>query len=732
MVRMARMAGRVPLLAGVVAVAVCVLVGTLGAQVGDTVGDAGDLSDFAIQPAPLVITGTPVDAIAQSYDDPLPGARSPRNANYTLEAALDHATRRLEGRETLRWRNISSRPADDLQFHLYWNAWRNRDSTWMRERALAGGAGEVDEGDWSYVEVESLRVRRVPTAEGVPGAPMPDPDLDVDAPAEPGPWLDLTAEMAFIAPDDGNAADRTVLLAPLAQAVLPGETVEIEIVWTSKVPRTFARTGYQDDYYLIAHWFPKIAVLENAGWNAHQFHSPTEFYADFGVYDVSLTLPEAFVLGATGQRVAETSNGDGTTTYRYQAEDVHEFAWTASPHFVEFTEAFEHPTLPAVEMRLLLLPEHAGQQDRHFAATAATLRLYGEWFGPYPYPNVTVVDPAWQSGSAGMEYPMLFTAGTRWLNPARGVSPESVTLHEMGHQWVYGIVATNEFEDAWMDEGINQYAQARAQMEAFPDRTYTTRYFGGFVPFSFADAPWTRPIENGLFGFFDNAEADVQATPTFRYWPGSSHFDISYSKTALALNTLEAYLGWDVMRTVLQTYFARWQFRHPTPNDFFAIVNEVSGQDLTWFVDQTYRSSNAFDYGLRTLTSAPDTSAGYFDGDDGAVLGDRDADGRFRTVVVAERYGEGIFPVEVATTFDDGETVTELWDGASRRVVYTYERDARAVRAAVDPDYVLKLDVARTNNSLTLEPLGPQVSLKWALKWLVWMQDLLLTWGVFV
>jgi hypothetical protein len=723
------MSGRVPVVACALGVAVWLLVGALPhAQQGEFIGDAGDLSDFDVQPEPIVIRQVQVDAIAQSYADPLPGARSPQNASYTIEAALDNETRRIEGRQTIRWRNISNRPADDLQFHLYWNAWRNRDSSWMRERAMAGGVGQVEEGDWGFLDVATLRVRRVPTTEAVPGLPPPAEDASTD----PGPWADLTGEAAFIAPDDGNPADRTVMAVPLAEAVLPGETVEIELDWTAKVPRTFARTGFQDDYYLIAHWFPKIGVLENAGWNTHQFHSATEFYSDFGVYDVTLTLPEAFVLGATGQRVDETPNGDGTVTYRYQAQDVHEFAWTASPHFLEFEETFQAPDLPNVQMRLLLLPEHADQAARHFEATADTLRLYGDWFGPYPYPNVTVVDPAWQSGSSGMEYPTLFTAGTRWLNPARGVSPESVTIHEMGHQWVYGILATNEFEDAWMDEGLNQYAQARAQLEAFPDRTYTARYFGGYVPFSFDDAPWTRQIENGLFGFFDNAEADIQATPTFRYWPGNSHFDISYSKTALALNTLEEYLGWDVMRTVLRTYFARWQFRHPTPDDFFAVVNEVSGQDLTWFFDQTYRSSHEFDYGLRTLTSTPDTSAGYFDTDDGVVLGDREADGRFRTAVVVERYGEGLFPVQVATTFDDGETITEQWDGTGRRAIYTYVRDARAVRAAVDPDYVLKLDVRRTNNTITTTPQGEAVGLKWALKWLVWMQELLLTWGAFV
>ena len=110
----------------------------------------------------------------------------------------------------------------------------------------------------------------------------------------------------------------------------------------------------------------------------------------------------------------------GTATHRFYQEDVHDFAWTTSPDYVERRARFEHPALPAVDMRLLLQPEHAGQADRHFEATRATLKYYGEWYGAYPYGHVTIVDPAWNSGAGGMEYPTLFTAGTRWIAPRGG------------------------------------------------------------------------------------------------------------------------------------------------------------------------------------------------------------------------------------------------------------------------------------------------------------------------
>jgi aminopeptidase N len=211
-----------------------------------------------------------------------------------------------------------------------------------------------------------------------------------------------------------------------------------------------------------------------------------------------------------------------------------------------------------------------------------------------------------------------------------------------------------------------------------------------------------------MTGYRDNAEADVQATPTFHYWPGTASY-VTYNKTALWLHTLERHLGWPVLQRILSTYLDRWKFRHPRPDDFFAVVNEVSGRDMTWFFDQVYRSSNVFDYGVQELQSA----AG-------------------RTTAVIRRYGEATFPVDVVTTFDNGEQVRERWDGLDRRVVYTYERPARAVSVEVDPERVLLLDVNYTNNSRTLQPRASQASLKWALKWLTWLQDLLLTYAFFV
>ena len=646
--------------------------------------------DIARQPLPR-IESRPAPSPAQSHDRPVTGARSPRNANYTIDVRLDHAARTLEGRETIRWRNISSQTATELQFHLYWNAWRDAESTWMRERQLASRRPPPRPDAWGSSEVKRIRVG----------------------------GSDVTAASRFIAPDDGNRADRTVMSVPLAAPVGPNQGVDVEIEWTSRIPRPFARTGYIDDYYFIVQWFPKLGVLEDNGWNTHQFHAATEFYADYGVYDVRMTVPDGWIVGASGREVSQTPNGNGTTTHVYRGEDIHDFAWTTSPHFLEARQTFEHPTLPAVEMRLLYQGEHAGQVQRHFEATAATLKYYGEWFGPYPYGHVTIVDPAYQSGSGGMEYPTLFTAGTRWLAPRAVTQPESVTVHEAGHQFWYGIVGNNEFEHAWMDEGLNTFSTARAIKEAgFPNHL-SARFFGGFIPWVFHDVALSRETEgNRLSGYRSVAESDAPATATYQYWPGSSGA-ISYNKTALWLNTLEHHIGWPTLQKALATYFERWKFRHPEPDDFFRVLNEVSGQDLTWFVNEVHRSSNVFDYAVQEFTSE---RVG------GAAAGGTPL---YRTIVVAQRLGEAFFPIEVVTTFRSGARVAERWDGRSRRQMYVYERAEPAVTTHVDPARALLLDVDYTNNSRTLEPRGGEASLKWALKWMVWMQDLMLTYGFF-
>jgi hypothetical protein len=161
----------------------------------------------------------------------------------------------------------------------------------------------------------------------------------------------------------------------------------------------------------------------------------------------------------------------------------------------------------------------------------------------------------------------------------------------------------------------------------------------------------------------------------------------------------------------MSAYFDRWKFHHPLPSDFFQRLNDAAGQDLTPFFNEVYRGSNTFDYGVQLLTSTP---AG---------------PGHFRTTVVVRRFGEAIFPVDVLTTFGDGSKQRERWDGVERRIIFRYDTKVRARSVQVDPNRVLMLDVNYTNNSRSLQPRSSEASLKWSLKWMAWLQDLLVTYA---
>ena len=503
-----------------------------------------------------------------------PEALSPRNANYRIEATLDPAKKLLRGRQVVTWRNIQEQPTSELWFHLYWNGWRNNRSTWLLEDRIRGrsSAGKNPEPEaWAYQRIDSIKL--LPSGPETPDGEAPMAEEGSEA-SRLTP-VDLLETFRFEAPDDGNAEDRTVFVVELPAPIEPGETIEVELTWQTKIPKTFARTGYRGDFYFIAHWFPKLGVFEGDGWNCHQFHSATEFFSDYGVYDVELTVPADLVLGATGRRLDLQENADGTATHIYRAEDVHGFAWTASPLYQDLSARFEEPGLPPVDLRLLLQPEHEAQAERHFEATRAALEYYGQWYGPYPYDHLTIVDPAYGSGAGGMEYPMLFTSGTRRFNPAGGGSPEGVTIHEAGHQFWYGVVGNNEFEHAWLDEGLNTFSTARAYEAAFGERHYVKRYLslpgkgrrgrGGFLPLKFEELTTSRQVYgNRLNRFRSAATSDVPSTPTYLYYPATAS-SISYNKTSLWLATLERYLGWETLREILSTFYQRWELPASRP-----------------------------------------------------------------------------------------------------------------------------------------------------------------------
>ena len=664
-----------------------------------------------------VLLSSPLQGVQGKKHVSPPGgpALSERIANYRIEVRLDPSKKTIRGYEVLTWKNPTQQAIDECCFHLYLNAFKNNRSTMIRERRFEVPWKDVAEERerWGYTQINRIEVL------GSETSPVP-----------------ALAGFEYVPSDDNNRLDQTVLKVHLTDPLPPGKVIEFRIDFTSKLPRGTRRTGWAKDYFFAAQWFPKIGVFQDGVWNCHQYHNVTEYFADYGVYDVSFTVPSHFVVGATGKRVDRREHSDGTTTYRYYQADVHDFAWTASPRFLERKQHFTHPTLPPVEITLLLLPEHEHLEERYFTAVQHAIRYLGEWFGAYPYETLTVVDPAYNSGTGGMEYPTFLTGGAHFWTPREVLSPEGVTIHEFGHQYWYGLVANNEFEEAWLDEGINSWAESRVQKKAYEPGRYMKRFFGG-IPFVFKSVK--IPFETAaLRRVRKSGNLDVMARPGWKYRDRTSYLANSYSKPEITLWTLERFLGEELMLRVIRTYSERYRFKHPTTRDFIAVVSEVAGRNMQEFFEQTFFSSELVDYSVETASSKPIPSReGFFDSrgfpthvssSEEKGSGNEERKNYLSEVVVGRLQGARL-PVEVLMVFDNGEQVWRQWDGQYRWQRYQFEKPVQLKYAVVDPERKLLLDIDPTNNSRTVErkDLFSLATKKWAAKWLFWLQNLLET-----
>src|SRR5580692_10147629 len=375
----------------------------------------------------------PDTTIAVNSSAPL----SQRVVHYEINAKYDAAKHIIDATEVLTYHNLTGQPLDHFPFHLYQNAFQPN-ATWVRE-AKRDGSRDTAYDKWEAKEYGSEEIKSIEVVgQG-----------------------DLTSQLHYIAPDDGNKDDKTVIDLPVAKPIAPGETVQFKITFQTKFPETQARSGWKRDFLLGGQWFPKVGVWWQGAWNCHQYHNTTEFFADFGVYDVKLTLPQSEVVGASGVLVSDAANSDGTKTYTYHGDDIHDFAWTASPRYKVKDDGVFQGQMGPVKLRILMQPAHWSQVERHEKIMKDSLDRFERWYGPYPYKTLTLVDPEPDSAAGGMEYPTFITGDSSWFMPKGVLLPELVVEHEFGHQYWYAMVATNEFEDAWMDEGINSYTEVK-------------------------------------------------------------------------------------------------------------------------------------------------------------------------------------------------------------------------------------------------------------------------------
>jgi peptidase M1-like protein len=663
-------------------------------------------------------------ALALVLAAPASALEAPRKiVDYDIKVSLDPETKLVEGSETLNWTNPSDVPVAELRFHLYWNAFRNDRSTFNKESGAQHRGDKADRSKgWGYMDVTSMT------------------------------WggTDLVKGARFESPDDGNPDDRTVLVVPLPRPVAPGETAAFAIAWKAKVPRVYARAGYVRDFFMFGQWFPEIGVYEpkgrrrrtDPGWNCHQYHANSEFYADWGDYRVAITLPERFVVGSAGALV-DTKTAGGKKTLTFEQKSIHNFAFTADPRYVVVEDVFDPAKdIPAGEVaraaktlgrseadlragfhkvviRLYLQPDHRAFDRRHIEAQKWALAWTGLWAFPYPYAQVSIVDPPEDGLAAGgMEYETIYTTfSLKWMShwPCnRLYFPEMVTIHEFTHGYWMGLLASNEFEESWMDEGINTFTE-----QVMVDRKYRT----------FLEVP------PGI-GVTDEEENRRQAALTqdhdpilaasWKFATESSYGRNSYPQTGTTIQQIRNLLGEEAFWRAFRGYAERWRFDHPTSEDFFDFMRASGNSLVADLIRKTWYGRGWVDFAILEAQTKPDDGFTGFDDADRPVNfdpdpkkkpkkepDDRKHKGPWQSLVVVARDGDIEMPADVVLSFKDGQTVRRTWDGASGWIKYHVTSSSPLVKAEVDPERRTVLDRDPWNNArYTSKYEGPSAAAK--------------------
>lgn len=629
-----------------------------------------------------------------------------RVVDYDIEVALDPEAHKLDGRETVRWRNITSVATNEIWFHLYLNAFASSESTFMRELARDPlGVSRTLDGGWGWTRLTRMA--------------LPD-------------GTDLMPGLSFERPDDGNENDFTVARVVLPREVLPGESISIDLEFEARLPRVAFRTGFAGDFYMVAQWFPKIGVFEGeAGWNCHQFHVSTEFFADFGGYRVRMTIPRGWVIGATGEQISREPVATDDVV-EFHARGVHDFAWTTAPPAlmdafeVEFDPGRHVPMvwleragglldlgaadleLPPMTIRFLVPQAQGKLIPRMLRATRLAVAWFGLYFGPYPHAQLTVVSPPpGAKGAGGMEYPTLITTGASRLDASPvfswRTSIESVTVHEVGHQYFQGMIASNEFEAAWLDEGLTSWAENRCLDDIVTD---------GLVPEIRLARIWGM---ERVWAGFENLPVKIDR-PNWEQRRLVDAFFASYAKPALAIRTLEGIFAEDRLVRAMRAYVADHRDGHPTGNDFQASLERSLGEDLDWFFDAVIRGDRRPDWAVLAVRHVEIESAHGMVWNDGEwKVGDDEGDsgskedGSWRVAVEIGRRGDLVGPVEVELVWADDRRERRTWDSRDRWVRWTEESSVRLRQVVVDPDGVWVLETRRADNYWRDEVADPTV-----------------------
>ncbi len=580
------------------------------------------------------------------------GAPGPRywqqRVDYDIEVTVEPASRRLTGSETITYHNESPDTLSEVFFHLYQNLFRQ-------------GA---------------LRTRAVPLTGG-----MTLIALSVD-----GQAVEIDPQV------DGQTVERgTVMMVRMPTPIPPGGTARFDVEWHFTIPEGegVPRMGMVDSTTgQIAQWYPQVATYDDLrGWDMRQYLSNGEFYLEYGIFDLAVTVPAGTIVAATGtlqnaeevlpdpvrERLARAEGGDDvvpvvtaeefgpgtatrgsageTLTWRFHAEDVRDVAFAFSDHYLwDATSGLVDPASGRRTMVHAMYRPSAKTWTESARMTKDAIETFSRNVYPYTYPHITSTEGL----VGGMEYPMIVFV--RDFDTEQ--TTQRVIAHELGHMWFPMMVGSDETAYAWMDEGINTFITIFAAEHYYPESTERTQVRDAY-------REYTRQ---------DGLALSVMAAPDAIAAGGGSVGVLGYRHPATALLALREILGEETFDRALSTYTERWLFKHPAPWDFFHAFEEIAGRDLDWFWVPWF-------YGPAVSDLAIDAVEEHAMG------------GQNHVVVTVRNDGTVLSPIRAVVTTESGETAvaeappTRWFEGKTMVNVETTV-DGDVARVELDPEGV--------------------------------------------
>ncbi|OMD81001.1 EnpEP protein [Paenibacillus odorifer] len=598
----------------------------------------------------------PQQVLPESAPVPAEEALSQRVVEYHIDVQLVPDTETLKASETVTWTHPGVKPVSDLYFHMYPNAFASSDTTFMKESGGTLRGDSMPENGFGNMTLTDLR-----TTEGT----------------------SLMQRVQYVQPDDGNINDKTLLKVHLPQPVNGGESVTLKLQYEVQLPKIFARMGASGNFVMAGQWFPKLSVYEpkgtrgvkEEGWDLHQYHGTSEFYSDFGIFNVTISVPSNYTVAATGFPVKNAKLKQDQKIYQFYADDVHDFAWAASPDFTVAEEAFSTPEVPGVRIKVYLDPLHKDLQERYLQAAKAALTYFSKWYGPYPYSTLSIIVPPKEgNGAGGMEYPTLITAFGA-VDSSPDTSLERTVIHEIGHQYFYGMVASNEFEEAWLDESFTSYAEDRLMEQEYGIKS-------------------NLPLQASLVTIPEPLNLE-----TWKYAGADSYSRNVYIRGKLVLKDIERQVGTKAMNNIMSSYARKFRFQHPATADFQKVVEKVTKKSWQAYFDDYIYGDGAPDFSVDTITFKKNNS------------GDAQS---YESLVKISNKGSHYVDVPVKFTFADSSSVQRVWNGEGAETTFQLLSDKPLLSAEIDPEHSILLESKHLNN-FRLAEIEPKTLSRWTL-----------------